>query len=173
MYPAPIDEEEIKRQLRTRGAAPADTAAALAEEKARAVSPHRPRRFVIGADQVLELDGRAMDKPADFAEAALQLSELSARSHELISSVCVARDGSSLWAHTDRARLHVRPLSDEFIRRYLAEIGDIALSGPGAYQLEGLGAQLFSRVEGDFFTVLGLPLLPLLQFLRDRGILTS
>lgn len=121
----------------------------------------------------MEFDGRAMDKPPDLEEAAIQLSELSARSQELISCVCVTRDGSSLWSHTDGARLHVRPFSDEFILRYRAEIEDIALSGPGAYRLEGLGAQLFSQVEGDFFTVLGLPLLPLLQFLRDRSILIS
>ena len=113
------------------------------------------------------------DKPADLAEAAAQLRLLSGQTHELVTAVCVAQDGAVLWEHVESARLTVRPLSEAFIAHYLAQEGAQILGCVGAYRLEGLGAQLFERVEGDYFTILGLPLLPLLGFLRGSGALAG
>jgi septum formation protein len=111
------------------------------------------------------------DKPSDAAAAAAQLMALRGRWHEQISAACVVRDGERLWHHVDRARLYVRPFSEAFLQEYLRAAGPGALNGPGAYQLEGVGVQLFSRVEGDFFTVLGLPLLAVLDHLRSQGVI--
>ncbi len=166
---ARIDEEEIKTALRAEGADSVQAAETLAELKAQRVSARHGGRLVIGADQILECDGCWFDKPSDRAQAASDLRALRSRTHALVSSACVVRDGQRLWHHSDHARLSMRPLSDAFIETYLAALGDAALTSVGAYQLEGLGAQLFSRVEGDFFTILGLPLLPLLDFLRNHG----
>ncbi len=171
--PAAVDEEEVKLSLKAAAASPAQIAETLAELKARRVSSRHGGALVIGADQVLELKGRLFDKPNDLAEAAEHLRQFSAQTHRLISAVCVQRDEATLWHHIDEARLTVRPLSDAFIESYLASVGEQACESVGAYQLEGLGAQLFSRVEGDFFTVLGLPLLPLLDFLRNHKVLPS
>jgi septum formation protein len=129
--------------------------------------------LVVGADQILECDGVSFDKPADLAAARDQLRALSARSHDLVSAACIVQDGERLWHAVDRARLWVRPLGEEFIERYLGAVGDAALAGPGGYQIEGLGAQLFERIEGDHFTILGLPLLALLEYLRARGVLAA
>lgn len=170
---AATDEAEAKESLKGEGAAPRAVAETLAELKARRVGQRRKGALVLGCDQVLALgtDSRAtiVDKPADRAAAAAQLRALSGRRHILISAAVVVRDGQLLWHHADMAELTMRPLSDEFIDGYLRAAGDDVLQSVGAYQLEGLGAQLFSSVRGDFFTILGLPLLPLLGFLREHG----
>jgi septum formation protein len=118
-------------------------------------------------------DGRLYDKPLDRLAAAHQLTALRGRWHEQISAACIVRDGERLWHHVERARLHVRPFSDAFLADYFDAAGPGILNGPGAYQLEGVGVQLFSRIEGDFFTVLGLPLLPVLDYLRIQGALAA
>lgn len=171
--PARVDESEVKASLADEGADAAAVVETLAELKAQKVSRRHPGALVIGADQLLDCDGTWFDKPADLAQAASHLRALSGRTHMLVSCACVVRDGTRLWHHVDRARLEVRPLSDRFIADYLAAVGPAALDSVGAYQLEGLGAQLFARVEGDYFTILGLPLLPLLDFLRNHGVVPS
>jgi septum formation protein len=166
-----VDEEETKRSLRAAKASASDIAEALAELKAQRVSGRHAGAYVIGADQMLECDGESFDKPATAADAFAQLRKLQGRQHQLISAVVVVKDRHRLWHHIDLATLTMRPCSDEFLRRYLQALGNAALSSVGAYQIEGLGAQLFSATRGDHFTILGLPLLPLLGFLRDSGIL--
>lgn len=171
--PAAVDEAEVKASLAGEGATAAQAAETLAELKALSVSRRRPGALVIGADQLLECEGRWFDKPADRAAAALQLRALSGRRHSLRTAVCLLRDGTRLWHHNATAVLTLRPLSDDFLEAYLEAAGAAVLGSVGAYQLEGLGAQLFSRVEGDFFTILGLPLLPLLEILRAQGVLRT
>lgn len=171
--PVAVDEDELKRALRADGADAAETATALAEAKARRVSERHPAAFVIGADQMLVCDGRWFDKPADRAAAKSQLRALSGRSHRLISAACVLRAGERLWGRHEHATLLMRLLGEDFLERYLDAAGDVATRSVGAYQLEGLGAQLFQRVEGDYFVILGLPLLALLDFLRGRGIVPA
>ena len=170
---APIDEEEAKLSLEGEGAQGAALAEALAELKAIAVSRRHPGCFVIGADQILDCEGRRYDKPRDEAAARAQLMALRGRTHQLISAMVVVRDGQRLWHHIDRARLTMRPFSPAFLDEYLAKSLPGILSSVGAYQLEALGAQLFSRIEGDYFTILGLPLLPLLDFLRPHGLVPA
>ena len=169
--PAAVDEAEIKSAMKTE---PVEAVAqALAEMKARHVSRKFPDALVIGADQILECDGARYDKPADLNQARKQLAALRGRPHDLVSAAMVVRDGVRLWHHVDRVRLEMRPFSDAFLDAYLASIGEAALMSVGSYQLEGRGVQLFSRVRGDYFTILGLPLLPLLGFLREQGALTQ
>jgi septum formation protein len=172
--PAAIDEEETRTALRAEAAPPRAVAETLAELKARRVARRHPGALVLGSDQVLALGTEAgspmFDKPVDRAAAAAQLRALAGRRHWLISAAVVVRDGQRLWHHADMAELAMRPLSDEFIDRYLAMAGADVCASVGAYRLEGLGAQLFTAVRGDFFTVLGLPLLPLLAFLREHGV---
>jgi len=171
--PAAVDEAEVKQSLAAEGASAAQAAETLAELKALAVSRSRPGSLVIGADQLLDCEGRWFDKPADHAAAAAQLRFLSGRRHSLRTAVCLLRDGTRLWHHNASATLTLRPLSEDFLEAYLDAAGAEVLGSVGAYRLEGHGAQLFSRVEGDFFTVLGLPLLPLLEILRAQGVLRS
>ncbi|SMH55714.1 Maf family protein [Azospirillum agricola] len=164
-----VDEEEVKLAGRAEGV-PADAVAeALAELKAQRVTRRHPRALVIGADQMLECEGVWFDKPADRAAARDQLLALRGKTHQLVSCAVVVRDGERLWHKIDRAKLTMRRFSDAFLDEYLDRAGDDVLHSVGAYQLEGLGAQLFQRVDGDFFTILGLPLLPLLGFLRVHG----
>lgn len=164
-----VDEEAVKLSLRAGGLKPRDQADALAELKALSISRSRPN-FVIGADQMLALGGEVFDKPKDAEEARTQLTSLRGQTHELITAAVVAREGVIIWRHIDTPKLKMRAFSDAFLDDYLARAGDHVLCSVGAYQLEGLGAQLFERVEGDYFSVLGLPLLPLLAFLREHGI---
>ncbi|CAO3372094.1 Maf family protein [Azospirillum argentinense] len=173
LAPAAVDEEEIKLAARAEGAPVEDVAEALAELKAQRVTRKHPGALVIGADQMLECEGRWFDKPADRAAARAQLQDLRGRTHRLVSCAVVIRDGERLWHHVDRARLTMRPFSDAFLDSYLNASGDDVLGSVGAYHLEGLGAQLFHRVDGDFFTILGLPLLPLLGFLRVHGVIAE
>jgi septum formation protein len=165
-----IDEAELKASLRQEGASAARVAETLAELKAQRISPRFPGRLVLGSDQMLECDGVWLDKPETRETARAQLKRLRGRSHSLITSAVLVRNGERIWHATDRAELRMRAFSDEFVERYLDQAGDDVLHSVGAYQLEGLGAQLFERVTGDFFTILGLPLLPVLAILREHGI---
>jgi septum formation protein len=170
LHPAAVDEEEVKLSCRAEGIPVEEVAEALAELKAQRVTRHHPGALVIGADQMLECEGTWFDKPAGRDQAREQLRALRGKPHRLISCAVVVRDGERLWHQVDRARLHMRSFSDAFLDDYLDRAGPDVLQSVGVYQLEGLGAQLFHRVEGDFFTILGLPLLPLLGFLRVHGV---
>jgi len=164
-----VDEEAAKLTLRAEGLRPRDQADALAELKALSVSRMRSG-FVIGADQMLAIEGDVLDKPKDTDEARAHLSRLRGNTHELVTAAVVARDGAVIWRHIDTPKLKMRAFSDEFLANYMERVGPDVLRSVGAYQLEGIGAQLFERVEGDYFSVLGLPLLPLLAFLREHGL---
>jgi septum formation protein len=167
--PAEIDERAI--QATSGLAAPGDIASLLAREKARVVSVRRQGRYVAGADQTLALGTRIFNKPSGRSQAADQLRALSGHCHELHAAVAVARDGKLLFEHVSIARMTMRRLVDAEIDSYLAEAGAALTSSVGAYQLEGLGVHLFERIEGDHFTILGLPLLALLAFLRGEHLL--
>jgi septum formation protein len=171
LHPADLDE----RALAARAALqqPAGIAALLAKEKAAVVGRVHPGRLVLGADQTLALGTNYFTKPADRSAAKAQLRALSGQCHELHSAVAFVQDGAVLFEHADTARLTMRALSDRFIDLYLDTVGEAATTSVGAYQLEGLGSQLFERVEGDYFTILGLPLVPALDFLRRHGCLAS
>ena len=171
--PADIDEQAVKTTMRGQGAAAEAVAVELATRKAQAVSVRHRGALVIGADQMLDAGGTWFDKPADRSAAVRQLAALAGRPHRLISAAAIVEDGREVWRMADTVILHMRPVGEAFIERYLDRMGAAAMSSVGAYQLEGLGAQLFTRVEGDYFTVLGLPLLPLLAFLRQTGLLES
>ena len=144
---------------------------ALALLKAQQVSRRFPDTLVIGADQMLECEGTRFDKPQDLDQARVQLGQLRGRAHDLVGCVIVVKDGARLWHHPSRVTLEMRPFSDSFLDSYLAAVGEAALKSVGAYQLEGLGAQLFARIKGDYFAILGLSLLPLLDFLRTHEVL--
>jgi septum formation protein len=170
--PALVDEVAVREGLQAEGVAVEDAAVALAELKAAFVAGRAAQAaIVLGADQLLELDGAWLEKPASEAAAREQLRALRGRSHRLVSAAVAFRDGVRVWHHVESARLQVRAFTDGFLDHYLAEAGGAVLGCVGAYQLEGLGAQLMARVEGDHFTVQGLPLLPVLAFLRDQGVL--
>lgn len=171
--PARIDEDAVKASLRAEGAPARDQADTLAELKAVRISARHSGRLVLGADQVLIAGTEVFDKPSDTVEARAQLLALRGQTHRLISSAVIAENGAPVWRHVGIATLTMRPFTDSFLDRYLDEAGDLVLGSVGCYQLEGLGAQLFSRVQGDYFTVLGLPLLEVLGFLRARGILVE
>ena len=165
--PAQVDERAIEETLE--GLEAGDVATILAEAKAQDVSGRHPGAIVIGSDQTLSLGGEILHKPADMDEARRRLLALSGRTHELNSAVVLARDGETIWRHLAVARMTMRKLDPGFIGRHLSNVGDRALGSVGAYQLEGEGIQLFERFEGDYFTIIGLPLLPLLAELRDLG----
>jgi len=173
VIPAHVDEESIKASLKSEGASAADCAAALAEFKAGTISQRYPEALVIGADQMLECEGQWFDKPKDAAGAGDHLRTLRGKTHTLPTSVAVALNGSPIWHHTAIPRLTVRSFSDAFLEEYLAAVGPAVTSSVGAYHLEGRGAQLFNKIDGDFFTILGLPLLELLAFLREHQMVTS
>jgi len=167
--PAGIDERAIQQNSGL--SSPRDIAALLAREKSLFVSARRPGAYVVGADQTLALGTRLFSKPDSRAQAAEQLRALAGRSHELYSAVAVVRDGKILFEAVAIAHMTMRPLSEAEIAAYLDEAGAEVTSTVGAYQLEWLGVHLFERIEGDHFTILGLPLPPLLAFLRSEGLL--
>jgi septum formation protein len=169
VVPADIDERAAEAPLREAGAPPEDLALALAMTKAVSVSERRPGDLVIGADQILDLDGERLTKPEDMEAARRQLLGLSGRTHQLHAAIACARGGEIVWDFVDTASLTMRKLEPGFVGRHLARTGPAVLGSVGAYQLEGPGIQLFERIEGDYFTILGLPLLPLLAFLRREG----
>jgi septum formation protein len=170
---APIDERALEAPLRAAGAGAAKIAAHLARAKALAVSNLKQDRLVVGADQVLSLDGEIFAKPRDLTDAKAQLAHLSGRSHELYAALCVARACAALFETVSSARLTCRNLSGEFIDQYVAAAGADVLASVGAYQVEGLGINLFEKIDGDHATMLGLPLIPLLAFLRQEGSLVG
>ena len=171
--PATIDEEEIRRSMRAEGASADDAAAALALAKARRIARERPGALVIGADQILDCAGVWFDKPPDMDHARAQLLALRGKTHRLATAVCVMRDEALLWQHGESPVLTMRAFGDAFLDAYLAAAGDAVLASVGAYLLEGLGVQLFARIQGDHFAILGLPLLPLLGFLRGHGVVAA
>jgi septum formation protein len=169
--PADIDERGI--EARAGISDPGQAAALLAREKAKAVAAKHPDRMVLGADQTLALGTRRFSKAPDRAGAKAQLAALRGKTHALHSAVTVVRGDAVAFEHVDAAHLVMRDFSDEFLDRYLDIVGDQAMASVGGYQLEGAGIQLFERVDGDHFTVLGLPLLPLLDWLRHAGVLAK
>ena len=168
---AGVDETAIKARLLATGAAPRVIAERLAAEKSRQASRMRPESLVIGADQTLELDGALVDKAANVSEARARLTALRGRTHRLHAAVAAAEDGEIIWRQVESPTLTARNFSDAFLEGYLARAGERVLTSVGCYFLEGEGSQLFDRVEGDYFAVLGLPLLPVLAMLRERGAL--
>ena len=169
--PAAIDEAEVKEALRADGVTPGDAALALAELKARRIASRAPAAPGARRRPDPDLRGRWFDKPRDLAEARAQLAALAGRRHELWTAAIVIRDDARIWHEIAQARLWLRPCSDAFLDAYLDAVGELALGSVGAYQIEGLGAQLFARVEGDRFAILGLPLIGLLECLRVQGVL--
>ena len=171
---AHVDEDSAKAALLGEGLAARDMADALAELKAIKVSGGDGQALVLGCDSLVALeDGGMLDKPRDRDEAAEHLRRLSGKRHELVSAAVMAEGGRPVWRVVDRARMHVRPLSEDFIERYLDLEWPTIAGCVGCYRIEGPGAQLFSRIEGSQFTVLGLPLLPVLDYLRVRGVMAS
>jgi septum formation protein len=171
VQPAEVDEAALKTQLQ--GAAAEVIAGALAEAKALTVSTTSPEALVLGCDQVLVCDSRLFDKARDVAEAHTTLAFLRGKEHQLVSAAVLVENGRVVWRHVEAADLTMRPFSDAFLEAYLAAESKIVLGAVGCYHLEGRGAQLFQSVRGDFFCVLGLPLLPLLAALRARGIVPA
>ena len=171
VQPAHIDEDAVKREMRDAGARA--IAEKLAELKALQISTRHPQDLVLGADQVLVLDGEVFSKAGSRDAAAAQLRRFRGKSHQLISALLLARGGKPVWQHTDTATLWVRDFSAEFLRISLQNDTAATLASVGCYRLEGPGAQLFERIEGDYFSILGLPLLPLLGALRDHGVLET
>ena len=171
--PAAVDETTMLQSLAAERASGRDAADLLAEVKALQVSNRRPGAFVVGADQVLSCGGELFEKPMVRAAARSQLLKLRGQTHVLSSAVCVARDGGVVWRAVREARMTMRPFSEAFLDAYLVEAGEDILRSVGAYHVEGLGIQLFSRIDGDSFTIQGLPLLPLLDFLRTHGIVST
>ncbi len=171
--PAHLDERAIKCRSRALGDSAAACALALAEAKARQVAAARSHALVIGADQILVCGGDWFDKPLGLADARVQLLALRGRTHELLTAACVVQKQGMMWHTVTSARLTVRNFSDAFLDAYLGADGSAILGSVGSYRLEGRGIQLFARIEGDYFAILGLPLLELLGFLRDRRALSS
>lgn len=166
-----LDERAIEAPLHDAGVVPEDRAAILAEAKAIDVSERHKDAWVIGCDQMLSLDGEILHKASSMEEARRRLLTLSGRTHMLHSAIVLARDGETVWRHVSLSSMQMRELSPEFIGRHLAEVGENVLSSVGAYQIEGPGIQLFSDIKGDMFSIIGLPLLPLLEELRRLDVI--
>ncbi len=168
---AEVDERAVEAPLYETGATPEEVAQVLAEAKALDVSEKNPGAVVIGCDQTLSLGDKIFHKPADMEAARRQLLKFSGMTHQLNSAVVLAKDGKTLWRHVSIARMTMRDLDPGFVGRYLGRVGDAALSSVGAYQVEGPGIQLFEKIDGDYFTIVGLPLLPLLDELRKEKLI--
>lgn len=166
-----VDEDAFKDSMRAEGLSPMDQADYLAQMKSEKVSS-KTGGLVLGADQMLSLEGRGFDKPKSREEAFERLKEFSGKTHHLECAAVISENGEAVWRYIARPKLTMRRLSDEFINSYLDQIGDAAFESVGAYQLEGLGVQLFSSIEGDYFSILGLPLLQILDYLRERSVIT-
>ena len=172
--PSRVDEDEIKLSMRAEQATGVEIVEVLAEAKAVYVSRKHPASIVLGADQVLESNGTTFDKPVDRTDALVQLQSLRGVKHQLISYAVIVRGGARVWQGVDRATLEIRAdATDEFFNAYLDAAGNDAFNGPGGYRIESLGAQLFSKVDGSHFTILGLPMLALLDYLRANGVLDT
>lgn len=171
--PAAVDEAAIKEAAQAEGIAAADAAIILAEAKAERIGRRHPEALVIGCDQLLVCEGRWFDKPPDLAAARAQLLALRGRRHELVTAVACHRHGSRIWQHVATPRLAMRDFSDAFLDAYLAMEGERVTTSVGAYRLEGPGVHLFASVQGEHAAILGIPLLPLLGFLRQHGVLAG
>ncbi|HTP78218.1 MAG TPA: Maf family protein [Rhizomicrobium sp.] len=171
--PAAIDETAIKTEFLSRGDEPGSIAAQLAEAKALQISRAHAGTLVLGADQVLLFEGELVSKCENMAAARQLLARLRGKKHSLISALALAEEGRIVWSHVDTATLRMRTFGDGFLESYLSREGERLLAGVGCYRLEGMGAQLFETVEGDYFSILGLPLLPLLAELRRKGVIAS
>jgi septum formation protein len=171
--PSSVDEEPVKTAMAANRATAAQCAIRLAEMKATSISTNYPEAYVIGCDQMLDCAGQWFDKPTSTAAARAQLQNLRGKSHALFNGMVVVRAGQAIWHYTNHAELEMRAFSDGFLDAYLANVGDDVLWSVGGYQLEGAGAQLFTSIKGDFFSILGLPLLPLLGFLREHGLINT
>jgi len=166
-----IDERAVEKTLEGSDMNPEDVAAILAEAKAVEVSERFPDAWVVGGDQTLSLGDEVFHKPADMEGARRHLLALSGETHQLNSAIVIAKNGEAVWRHVSIARMTMRHLDPAFIGRHLSRVGDIALKSVGAYQVEGEGIQLFERIEGDYFTIVGVPLLPLLNKLRELEVI--
>lgn len=166
-----IDERAVEKAVQASGVTAEDLAAILAEAKALDVSQNKPGALVIGTDQTLSLGDEVLHKASDMEEARRRLLTLSGKTHQLNSAIVLVRDGDVVWRHVSVARLTMRQLDPGFIGRHLSRVGDKVLSSVGVYQIEGEGIQLFEKIEGDHFTIVGMPLLPLLQKLRELGMI--
>ncbi len=167
---ANIDERAISMPMEDKGADPADIAQTLAIAKAKDVGRHYPGACIIGSDQTLSLGSKSYHKPKDRTEAARHLESFSGQTHYLNSAIAITKDGDVIWTHVSKASMTVRPLSQEDIQSYLDKAGEKVFLSVGAYQIEGLGIHLFENMDGDYFTIMGLPMLPLLSALRDLGL---
>lgn len=170
---AHVDEAEAKQAARAEGASAEETALLLASLKAERIARRHPDALVIGADQMLVCEGAWFDKPPDMAAARAQLLALRGRAHMLVTAVLCQRGGQRLWQHVARPKLVMRPFSEAFLEQYLALEGEVLTTTVGAYRIEGPGLQLFDRIEGEHSEIVGLPMLPLLGFLRQHGVLTA
>ena len=171
--PARIDEESIRLSLEKEGASGRDLADLLAELKAAKLSDKFPSHMVLGSDQVLDCGGKIFSKAPDLAALAAQLRELRGKTHRLISAAVIVEAGRPVWRHVSEARLTMRDFSDEFLEDYLSRNGEALLSSVGGYQIEAEGVRLFSQIQGDHFTILGMPLVPLLNYLTVRGVIAA
>lgn len=173
IVPAYVDEDSVKKSLKAENADALNAAETLAELKAVKVSNQHAAALVVGADTILDFKGTWFDKPVDLDHAKAHLMTLRGQTHHLATAVVIALGGKRIWHARDRSELTMRHFSDDFIEKYIETVGTGILTSVGAYQLEGYGAHLFERINGDFFSILGLPLLPLLSFLRDRKAIIS
>jgi len=171
--PARIDEEALTDSLQADGAHPRDIADALAEGKARKIAGKHPEAFVIGADQVLVFEGRLLSKPASPDDAVDQVMQMAGKSHQLLSAAVIYAEGAPVWRHVGVVRVQMRQLSDTFVQAYVARNWDSIQYSVGAYKLEEEGARLIASVQGDYFTVLGMPLLDVLSYLALRGVIDT